>query len=140
AVAQIRDRKLEADKTAQLATLGLVAGAVARDLSTPLGSIAMQLEAQSEIVARLKEIIGPRADPVTGGLLEHAEIVALDAVEALRRAQSVNERLLALGRESQPEPLDLALVVRDCAAMMATELGDRGIAIELVESGDELWV
>jgi signal transduction histidine kinase/ActR/RegA family two-component response regulator len=138
AVAQVRERRLDADKTAQLATLGLVAGAVARDLSTPLSSIAMQLDAQAETVERLRETL--EDDPSTNALLNHVEVLTMDANEALRRAQSVNARLLALSRESQPEPLDLAQVVRDCGAMMAGELAGRQIALELVDDGAELWV
>lgn len=139
AVTQVRERRLDADKTAQLATLGLVAGAVARDLSTPLGSIAMQLEAQAEVLTGLGDRLGD--DATAKALLDHVEVLTIDAGEALRRAQAVNARLLALSRESQPTPLDLAEVVREVGAMMAGELADRQIALELVDAGEgELWV
>lgn len=140
ALNRMRERRLETDRTAQLATLGLVAGAVARDLSTPLGSLSMQLEAQSETVARLRDVVQGRSAGEAAGLLDTVEVLLMDANEALRRAQSVNSRLLALGRETQPEPVDLSMVLRDCGALMATELEIRGVGLELFDAGEALWV
>ncbi|MBI4703989.1 MAG: GAF domain-containing protein [Deltaproteobacteria bacterium] len=124
-----REQRLQDARTAQLATVGLLASTVACDLAAPLGALEMGLEDQQGLVRRLRAQL--EVEPP-----ELAELDALagDVAAALRRAQGITSRLLAFSRESEPETLDFGRVAEASVELVRGHVEARGVGLELVRS------
>ena len=133
---QDREDKLQQAKTAQLATMGLLASTAACDLAAPLGSMQLQVEDQQTLLERLKEKLAELAEsPEVGEELDELEELNDVLAEALRQAQGVTSRLLAFSRESRRQTVDLTHVVDSTVAMLQQSVEARGIALRV--SGDD---
>lgn len=122
-----RDRRLEESKTAQLATIGLLAATVTQDLAAPLGHMKLQLD-------DLEEALTVRRGQ--GQQLAELEELTADIASSLTYAQATIDRLMALSQHSEPEVLDFALVAQDSVALLRRSVQARNIEVD-IEGGDE---
>jgi signal transduction histidine kinase/ActR/RegA family two-component response regulator len=137
-LAQAREDRVRETKTTQLATMGLLAAAVARDLATPLGALQLQVETQEQSLKELRaELVASLGEEPTAAIvqLDELEQLAAELGDGLRKAQSLASRLLALSRESKSEPVDLSRIAASVRSLMQSTVGARGI--ELQALGDD---
>lgn len=135
-----RSQRVDDGKTSQLATLGLVADTVARDLASPLSALESQLDRQHERIQALRGLVEWQVGGDVAAALDAIEIASDDASTMLRQAQAVTSRLLALGRETRHEPIELGHVVRETAHLVASHFQVRRLGLSLQDVDDELWM
>ncbi|MCC6522463.1 MAG: GAF domain-containing protein [Polyangiaceae bacterium] len=130
-----RDERLHETRTAQLATIGLVASTVAGELASPLAGLELQIEEQLALVEVLRRRHGPDDE-------ELAELHALtgDIAAGTHRMQDVVHRLLALSRESALETLELGAVVEGSVELARRSLAARGLTVELRRAGAPCFI
>jgi CheY-like chemotaxis protein/signal transduction histidine kinase len=138
-LATTREDRVRETKTTQLATMGLLAAAVARDLAAPLGALQLQIETQEQSVKELRaELVAALGEEAANGIVQLDEIEQLagELSEGLRNAQSLASRLLALSRESKPEPVDLSRIAASVRSLMTSTIAARGIELQVL--GEDL--
>jgi C4-dicarboxylate-specific signal transduction histidine kinase len=118
---KIRRQRAELERMSRKATLAELSTALAHELNQPLSMILTNAEAGQVLLA------GPRPD-----LAEVREILA-DIVSADRRAGSVIRHLRALADRGEPERETLLLdeVIRRVLHLLASEIDERGVRVEL---------
>ena len=141
-LAKDREDKAREAETAQLATMGLVASNVARELAAPVGALSLQLDQQQTELRELRRLI----DEVEG--IEEAHVDALKRLqkraratfETVERMQGLTSRLLSFSRESQPETVDLARIVERVIDTAQSNVTSKGVALRVEGAEDELPV
>lgn len=134
-VDQRRQDRLREAKTAQLATIGLLASTVACDLASPLGRLELEVDDQEQLLREMRE----RLNPPPEELSELLELTA-DVAAGVRRTQAITSRLLGFSETSKLETLDLVEVVTEIGALMKDTIEARGIAFELAVPDEALRV
>ncbi|MBW2528706.1 MAG: HAMP domain-containing histidine kinase [Deltaproteobacteria bacterium] len=130
-----REDRLREAKTAQLATIGLLASTVACDLASPLGRLQLQVDDQEQLLREL----GQRLDRVPDELGELVELTT-DVAAGVRRAQAITTRLLGFSETSKLETLDLGELAREVGDLMRDAIQGRGISLELSVPSEPLRV
>lgn len=136
---QSRDEKVRDKETAHLTTMGMLAASVARDLTTPLGTVQLQLEQQHAQLQRLGSVVG-NADADVVELLNSLEQRLTDMGHGVRHTQGITSRLLALSRQTKPEPVDLERLTDGVLQLMRSTLESRNTQLAMQSAGVELLV
>lgn len=137
-----REDKAREAETAQLATMGLVASNVARELAAPVGALALQLDQQQTELRDLRRAV----DGVEGIEDGHVETIkglqkrARVTFETVERMQGLTSRLLSFSRESQPETVDLARIVERVIETAQSNITSKGVSLRVEGAEDELPV
>ena len=121
-----REDRLREAKTAQLATIGLLASTVGGELDAPLGRLELCVSDLQALLAGLGSRLKERPPELN-------ELIDLggDLATGLRATRAVTKRLLAYSEESRLESLDLGELVKAAAELMRDSLDTRGIALEV---------
>ena len=121
-----RARREELEEANRMASLGLLTASVAHELRGPVGALVLQLEEQHRLLEQASASTPPSIQrPSLVG--ELSELTA-DIETALTRIRGTIEQLSRLSRrDSEPEELDLAEVVRESLAVARPHLRRRGI-------------
>jgi signal transduction histidine kinase len=108
------DRKGAADtKLARLAILGSLAAGFADELRWPLSSLGTQLEEQEKLIGHLRVRY-----PGVAAAFDDLARIQDEATTALRFARTAGSRLLSAIEESNAEPIDLADLAHEAAALV----------------------
>jgi signal transduction histidine kinase len=140
-LAQGREEKARAAETAQLATMGLVASNVARELAAPVGALTMQLDEYQQDLRDLRRALDQEGnDPVHVSALKLLEDRAGDIYDTVHKMQGLTSRLLSFSRETSPEPVDLGRVIDRVAATVQSNLDAKNIVLSIEGNDDEVVV
>lgn len=121
---QFRVQREQLIHLARVGLLGELSVALVHELNQPLAAILANAQAGR------RRLEGPAGVRAAQGVM--GEILA-DIVEASQRAVSVIQRMRALflRRETQQQPLDLNVVVRDAVALARSSLAEHGVRLAL---------
>lgn len=127
----IEAQRLMLERSARLSAMGELAGSVAHELNTPLGSIALR----AEIVARLVEAGQEDAARIT----KEARAI----MSTVERASKIIDGLRRFGRASENEPMQsvsVAELVNDVIELSGSRMKRHGITVqERVAAGLVAW-
>jgi signal transduction histidine kinase/ActR/RegA family two-component response regulator len=117
-------------RAAKLAAVGTLAVSFADDLREPFGALEVQIREATRLVGDLRMAMGVVRE------LEKLADLTSEADAAVRRAQQIRARLLGCVRETPPETVSLASILRDTVSMFSSQLRERGIQIDPRIDGD----
>ena len=130
---QSRDTPLpsndELAEASRMASLGLLTASVAHELRGPAGAMILQQEELGRLVQQVTEL-SDDTDPDMSGAIRELSEVSSDIQTAVARIRDTVEQLsLVSRRETSPECVDLAVVIRDSLAIAMPHLERRNITI-----------
>ncbi len=126
------DELLEASR---MASLGLLTASVAHELRGPAGAMILQQEELGRLVEQVAEL-SDSGDPELVGAIRELSEVSSDIQTAVARIRDTVEQLSLVSRkETSPECVDIATVVRDSLAIALPHLERRGITLTLQSDG-----
>jgi len=130
AEAQAEDHRNEMAHLSRVSTLGALSGALAHELTQPLGSILHNAQAIQNMLKRADASI------------EEIQEIVDDIVSEDRRAADVIQRLRDLLRrgETKFDPVDLNAEVEETLRLMRVDLRHQNIAPELTLANDSLEI
>ena len=141
AIMQSRHDKSAETESAQLATMGLLASSVARDISAPLSSVGLHIERHGELTTRLRRELGAiPPDSSASRLVDEIEELVADMGEVVRHTEGITSRLLAFSRETEPETIDMGRLIEGAATLVRGNFDTRGIQLEVIGVEEELFV
>jgi signal transduction histidine kinase len=109
-------------KLARLAVLGALAAGFADELRWPLSSLGSQLEEQQKLLGNLRVRY-----PGVSSAVDALSRIHDEATTALRFARTAGSRLLSAVEDSSPEPVDLAELAQEAAALVEPTARSRGV-------------
>lgn len=131
-VGPTNDELLEASR---MASLGLLTASVAHELRGPAGAMVLQQEELGRLVEQVSEL-SDDGDPELGGVIRELSEVSADIQTAVGRIRDTVEQLSLVSRkETSPECVDIATIVRDSLAIALPHLERRGITLTQVSDG-----
>lgn len=130
--AQDRDRRAKLDdpsETSRMVSLGLLTATVAHELRGPAGALLLQQEEMRRLLGQL-ELFAGGADTALGGAVAELQEVCEDIGTAIERVRDTVEQLGGMSRrQSEPEQLDLAAVVKESLSLVRPHLERRGVRL-----------
>jgi len=138
-LAKEREDKAREAETAQLATMGLVASNVARELAAPVGALSLQLDDQRQELRDLRRTL-QEEDSEHASSVKRLQKRAAAIFDTVERMQGLTSRLLSFSRESQPETVDLSRIVARVIDTAQSNIESKGVGLRVEEVQDELTV
>ena len=119
----------ELAEASRMASLGLLTASVAHELRGPAGAMILQQEELGRLVEQVTQLSDDTDLDMSSAIRELSE-VSSDIQTAVARIRDTVEQLsLVSRRETSPECVDLAVVIRDSLAIAMPHLERRNITI-----------